>query len=177
MSAGVRIALTVLLAAVVGAGGGILAVLWLQDSSAAETVRPDFTLETIDDGRRSIDEWDGRIIVLNFWATWCSPCRKEIPLFSRLQNEYRDNGVRFLGVAIDDPEAIRGFLDAVDMDYPSFFGMEGAIDVAAAYGNPRGTLPYTVVIDRDGVIVERFSGQVHEPDLRPLLSDLAGRQG
>ena len=177
MSGGVRIALTVLFAAVVGAGGGILAVLWLQDSSPAETLRPDFTLETLSDGRRSIDEWDGQIVVLNFWATWCAPCRREIPLFSRLQDDYRDNGVRFLGIAIDNPEAIRGFLDTVDMDYPSFYGMEGAIDVAADYGNPRGTLPYTVVIDRDGVIVERFSGELHEPDLRPLLNRLTDRQG
>ncbi|RZU99419.1 TlpA family protein disulfide reductase [Spiribacter vilamensis] len=177
MSGGVRIALTVLFAAVIGAGGGILAVLWLQDSSSAETLRPDFTLETLTDGPRSIGEWDGQVVVLNFWATWCAPCRREIPLFSRLQSDYRDNGVRFLGVAIDDPGAIRDFLDTVDMNYPSFYGMEGAIDVAADYGNPRGTLPYTVVIDRDGVIVERFSGEIHEPDLRPLLSKLVNRQG
>ena len=177
MSGGVRIALTVLLAAVVGAGGGILAVLWLQDSSSAETLRPDFTLETLTDGRRSIDEWDGQIVVLNFWATWCAPCRREIPLFSRLQNDYRERGVRFLGIAIDNPQAIREFLDTVDMDYPSFYGMERAIDVAADYGNPRGTLPYTVVINGDGLIVERFSGEIHGSDLRPLLSRLADRQG
>lgn len=177
MSAGVRTALTILLAAVIGAGGGIFAVLWLQDSSSGPVERPGFTLETLDGGPRSIDEWDGQVIVLNFWATWCSPCREEIPLFSRLHNAYVDQGVQFLGVAIDDPEAIRGFLDAVTMDYPSFYGMEGAIDVAAAYGNPRGTLPYTVVIDRDGRIVERFSGRLHEPDLRPLLNDLADTQG
>ncbi|AUB79255.1 MULTISPECIES: TlpA family protein disulfide reductase [Spiribacter] len=177
MSAGVRTALTVLMAALIGAGGGILAVLWLQGSGESETTRPAFSLEMLDDGPRSIEEWDGEVIVLNFWATWCAPCREEIPLFSRLDQAFSARGVQFLGVAIDDPEAIRGFLANVEMGYPSFYGMESAIDVAADYGNPRGTLPYTVVIDRDGTIVERFSGQIHEPDLRPVLNDLTDTQG
>ena len=172
MSAGVRTALTVLMAAVIGAGGGILAVLWLQGSPEPRTPRPAFSLEMLDDGPRRIAEWDGQIIVLNFWATWCAPCRDEIPLFSRLDAAFADRGVQFLGVAIDNPEAIRGFLADVEMGYPSFYGMESAIDVAADYGNPQGTLPYTVVIDRDGSITERFRGQIHEPDLRPVLNDL-----
>ncbi len=172
MSAGVRTALTVLLAAVIGAGSGLLAVTWLQKPPAADMQRPGFTLPAVNGEPRRIDEWDGHVVVLNFWATWCSPCREEIPLFTRLHNEFRDAGVRFLGVAIDDPEPIRGFLDQVDMGYPTLYGMETALDVAAAYGNERGTLPYTVIIDREGRIVERFSGQLHEPDLRPLLQDM-----
>jgi thiol-disulfide isomerase/thioredoxin len=174
MSAGVRTAVTVLLAALIGAAAGITAVVWLQTPPDDPPQRPDFTLPVLDGGERSIDEWDGKIIVLNFWATWCAPCRREIPLFSQLNAAYRDQGVRFLGVAIDDPEPIRGFLDQVRMGYPTFHGMESALDVAAAYGNQRGTLPYTVIIDRDGRIVERFSGELHEPDLRPILDDLTG---
>ena len=176
MSGGVRTALSVLLAALIGAGAGILAVMALQGGGEDEArlQRPDFTLAALDGGRRSINEWDGEVVVLNFWATWCSPCRREIPVFSALQDEFADAGIQFLGVAIDDPEPVRGFLAEVPMSYPTLYGMESALDVAAAYGNERGTLPYTVIIGRDGAILERFSGELHEPDLRPLLEDLAG---
>lgn len=174
MSSGVRTALTVLLAAVIGAGGGILAALWLQETPQEDNpYRADFTLPQLDGPERSINEWDGEVVVLNFWATWCSPCREEIPLFSSLHEEFVSQGIHFLGVAIDDPEPMRGFLDQVEMSYPTLYGMEQALDVAAAYGNDRGTLPYTVIIDREGRIIERFMGQLHEPDLRPLLEDLA----
>jgi thiol-disulfide isomerase/thioredoxin len=174
MNTGLRTALTVLLAAVIGAGGGIFAVSWLQQDPQALTQRPDFSLPEFDGPIRDISEWDGEVIVLNFWATWCTPCREEIPLFTRLQAEFAPRGVRFLGIAIDDPEPIRGFLAQVNMGYPTLYGMQSALDVAADYGNDRGTLPYTVVIDRDGDIVMRASGQLHEPDLRPILNDLAG---
>lgn len=173
MSGGLRIALSVLLAAVIGAGGGIVAVSWLQQGPQQVVQRPAFSLPELDGPVRHINEWDGEVVVLNFWATWCTPCREEIPLFTQLQNDFADQGVRFLGVAIDDPEPIRGFLAQVTMDYPTLYGMESALDVAADYGNERGTLPYTVVIDRNGEIVMRASGQLHEPDLRPILRDLA----
>jgi len=172
MTGGLRTALTVLLAAVIGAGGGVAAVIWLQQAPEETVQRPDFTLPDLAGERRRITEWDGDIVVINFWATWCAPCREEIPLFTELQTAFDDQGVQFLGVAIDDPEPIRGFIDQVDMGYPTLYGMEAALDVAAAYGNDRGTLPYTVIIDRDGRIHERFSGQLHEPDLRPILEDL-----
>lgn len=176
MTSGVRTALTVLLAAVIGAGGGILAALWLQKTPEDPApYRADFTLPALDGTARSINEWDGEVVVLNFWATWCTPCRREIPLFSALHEEFVDEGIHFLGIAIDDPEPIRGFLDQVEMRYPTLYGMETALNVAAAYGNDRGTLPYTVIIDRDGRVIERFMGELHEPDLRPLLESLADR--
>ncbi len=174
MTAGVRTALTVLLAAVIGAGGGILAALWIQQAPEDAPYRTDFTLPQLDGPERSINEWDGDVVVLNFWATWCTPCREEIPLFSALHEEFSPQGVHFLGLAIDDPEPMRAFLAQVEMSYPTLYGMESALDIAAAYGNDRGTLPYTVIIDRDGRVIEQFIGQLHEPDLRPLLEDLAG---
>ncbi len=176
MSGGVRTALTALAAAVAGALIGIFAVIQLQQPPQPPEQRPDFTLPTLAGDQRSIREWDGEIIVLNFWATWCAPCRREIPLLNALQSEYADQGVQFVGLAIDDPEPIRRFIQDVPIEYPNVYGMQNALDVAAAYGNSRGTLPYTVIIDRDGNIAERLSGEVHREDIVPIIEDLAGQR-
>lgn len=169
MSAAIRTPITILLAAVIGAVIGITAILWLQQPPPDVTQRPTFTLPDLEGQPRSISEWDGQVVVLNFWATWCAPCREEIPLFNEIQQRFYDDGVRFVGVAIDDLELIQGFLATVPMEYPSLFGMTSALDVSAAYGNDRGTLPYTVVIDRRGNIAERFIGQIYAEDLVPVL--------
>lgn len=173
MTSGLRLALLVLLAAVLGAGGGIGGVYWYQQSQLPDTTRrPAFSLPDIDGEARAIAEWDGEIVVLNFWATWCAPCREEIPLFSELQQRLGDQGVQFLGVAIDRRDAIREYLETVDMGYPTLYGMQAAMDVAARYDNHAGTLPYTVVIDRDGAMRHVFQGQVHREDLEPVLREL-----
>lgn len=169
MTPAIRTPITILLAAVIGAVIGITAILWLQQPPPDATQRPAFTLPDLEGQSRSISEWDGQVVVLNFWATWCAPCREEIPLFNEIQQRFYDDGVRFVGVAIDDLELIQGFLATVPMQYPSLYGMTSALDVSAAYGNDRGTLPYTVVIDRRGNIIERFVGQIYANDLVPVL--------
>lgn len=169
MNAALRTPLTILAAAVIGAAIGITAILWLQQPPPTIEKRPAFSLPDLQGQARSISEWDGHVVVLNFWATWCAPCREEIPLFNEIQRRFYDDGVRFVGVAIDDLELIRGFIAQVPLDYPSLYGMTEALDVSAAYGNDRGTLPYTVIIDRNGNIVERFIGQIYADDLTPAL--------
>jgi len=176
MSSGLRLALAVLLAAVLGAGGGIGGVYWYQQAQQPDTTRrPAFSLPDLDGDSRAIAEWDGEIIVLNFWATWCQPCREEIPLFTELQQRFGAQGVQFLGVAIDRREAIREYLETIDMGYPTLYGMQAAMDVAASYDNQAGTLPYTVVIDRDGAMRHIFQGQVHREDLLPVLNEMLRR--
>lgn len=119
--------------------------------------RPDFTLPDDIGLPHELSEWDGKIIVLNFWATWCRPCQHEIPMLSQLHDRFQGRGVTVLGVAIDDRQAVRTFLErtAIKLSYPLLVGDDAAIPVAKAYGNEFGILPFTVVIDRDGVI--RFS--------------------
>lgn len=169
MNPAIRTPLTILFAAVIGAIIGITAILWLQKTPETITQRPEFTLPDLQGQALSISDWDGQVVVLNFWATWCTPCREEIPLLNELQQRFYDDGVRFVGVAIDDLEPIRGFLAQVPMNYPTVYGMTEALDVSAAYGNDRGTLPYTVIIDRQGNIIERFMGQIYAEDLVPVL--------
>lgn len=146
------------------AGGVATWQLWFQPE-----IRPTFTLPDLDEEPRSITEWDGELIVLNFWATWCPPCVKEIPVFTALQDDYADQGVQFIGVAIDRLEDAREFYDELDMNYPSLYGVQEAMDINEAYGNELGTLPYTVIIGRDGEILHRFPREVTREEFEPVL--------
>ena len=112
----------------------------------------EFTLPDLTGVKHNITEWQGNVIVLNFWATWCPPCQKETPLFVDLQEEYGNKGVQFIGVAIDDPEKVVDFVDTYGVNYPMLVGAEDAITIAKQYGNRFGSLPYTVVINRQGKI-------------------------
>lgn len=158
------------IAIVFGLAGAVAGVAawhtWLQPE-----MRPTFALPDLDGEARSISEWDGELIVLNFWATWCPPCLKEIPVFTELQEDYANAGVQFLGVAIDDPEDARALRDELDMNYLSFHGVQEAMDINEAYGNELGTLPYTVVIDRDGAIVHRFEREVTRDEIEPVIRE------
>jgi thiol-disulfide isomerase/thioredoxin len=132
-----------------------------------------FTLGDLDGVSHQFKEWDGKVRILNFWATWCPPCRKETPMFVELQEEYGAQGLQFVGVAIDEKEKVRDFIDTYGVNYPTLVGAEDAIEVAKQYGNRFGALPYTVVINRQGTIVHAQSGEMTrtkaETVIRPLL--------
>jgi peroxiredoxin len=109
--------------------------------------------------------------VLNFWATWCPPCRKEIPDFIALQSEYAARGVQFLGIANDEPEQVRSFIKEVPLNYLTLIGdLDGQI--GRAYGNEMGALPYTVVIDTQGNIAGAHRGLYSRHELEALLQRL-----
>ena len=118
-----------------------------------EVRRPDFTLATIDGGSRSIDEWDGQVVLVDFWASWCIPCREEMPVFNELRAKYGDQGFEVVGLAADDLEKVVAFLEEVPVDFPIVYGdMFDVMDISAEYGNDFGGLPYSALIDRDGNI-------------------------
>ena len=114
--------------------------------------RPEFSLPDQDGVTRKLSEWDGKVLVVNFWATWCPPCRKETPAFVELQDKYGDKGLQFIGVAIDEKDNVEDFADTYGVNYPMLLGDLEAIKTSKAYGNRFGTLPYTVIVDRQGKI-------------------------
>jgi thiol-disulfide isomerase/thioredoxin len=117
--------------------------------------RPDFTLAGLDGSAYRASDWDGRVMMVNFWATWCGPCRQEIPALAELQGRYAAKGLQVVGIALDDRQAVEDFLAGlgVSIPYPLLVGGEAAgIEVAKRYGNASGILPFTVVIGRDGRI-------------------------
>ncbi len=135
--------------------------------------RPDFQLPDLDGNLQSIDNWNGQVVMVNFWATWCPPCRREMPAFIRLYADYKDQGFVILGIAIDDPLSVRDFIDPMGVTYPILVGEEAGIGISTAYGNRLGALPFTVFINREGRIIstrrQELSYEQAEALIKPLL--------
>lgn len=132
--------------------------------------RPGFELRDLNGDYRHISEWDGKLIVLNFWATWCPPCLHEIPIFSSLHNELKSQGVQFLGIAADKPRDINRFIKENGMSYPTLYDSQNATTLAKIYGNKYGGLPYTVIIGREGKILATHSGELTRNQVKDLLT-------
>lgn len=132
-----------------------------------------FSLQDLDGNNHKFSEWDGKIRVLNFWATWCPPCRKETPMFVEMQEQLGDKGLQFIGVAIDEKQKVQDFMDTFGVNYPMLIGTDDAIEVAKQYGNRFGALPWTVIINREGTIVHTQGGEMTrqkaESIIHPLL--------
>ncbi len=161
-------------AALVALAAGYYAALWLRapavDTAPGATV--EFTLPDLDGRERRLAEWRGRVVVLNFWATWCPPCREEIPLFISLQKRHGARGLQFLGVALDRPEEVRRYAAEIGMNYPTLLSGDNTLELMQRYGNRGGSLPYSVVIDRDGRVVARKLGAYRRVELESILSPL-----
>lgn len=133
--------------------------------------RPAFTLPDLASGKaRAISEWDGKRIVLNFWASWCAPCLEEMPMFVELQGRFGPTGAQFVGVAVDSPENARRLADRLALNYPNLVGELEAMDVASAYGNRNGVLPFTVLINEKGQIEATHDGLVDRAALEAWLA-------
>jgi len=136
------------------------------------TVRPDFSLPDLEGRRHGPGEWSGKILVLNFWATWCPPCLHEIPAFIRLQEKYTGRDVQFVGIALQKPEEVRDFVVAKGINYPILAGEAEVIKVAEEYGNRIGTLPYTVIIDRRQQVAFIKRGPLTETEAEQVILSL-----
>lgn len=115
-----------------------------------------FTLNKFGGGQLRLDDYKGKPIVLNFWATWCTPCRTETPWFVELQKKYKDDGLQVIGISMDEPDnpAVPKFIAKSGIDYPIAFGDD---DVAAAF-SANMSLPVTVLIARDGHVAKTIHG-------------------
>jgi thiol-disulfide isomerase/thioredoxin len=154
------------------AGAGVLAgALALQSSSGAAALLssafPDLS------GRpRRLLEWQGRVLLCNFWATWCAPCREETPMLAQVREKYASNSIEFVGIGIDLPDKIRQFVMEYAVGYPILVADTKAIGLMRGLGNPGGALPFTVVLDRTGAVTYRKLGALSRPELEGNLVGL-----
>ena len=141
-------------------------------ASTLPEIRPDFGLLDLEDRLRHVSEWDGQVMIINFWATWCPPCRREIPAFIELQKDYESQGFTLVGIAIDTKQNARDFVDPMGINYPILIGDEKGIALSQAYGNRLGVLPYTVVVDRQGKIVSSHRNELSYEEAEALIKPL-----
>ncbi len=134
-------------------------------ATGEEFRRVDFTLPDLDGEPRQLSEWDGDLVLLNFWATWCPPCTKEMPMFQDRYERHADQGFTIVAVAVDELMETKAFIDTFGIEFPILIGQDEAIAVGREYGNRIGALPYSVLIDRDGIVQETHRGEVTETDL------------
>jgi thiol-disulfide isomerase/thioredoxin len=131
-----------------------------------------FSLYDVDGVQRNLSEWQGKVIVLNFWATWCAPCREEVPAFVELQEQYGDSGLQFIGIALQEADEIRDFLKEFNVNYPSLAGIDDVMSLGKQLGNDIGALPYTVILDRKGLISFTRRGPLLKADAEKVIQSL-----
>lgn len=145
-----------------------------QDPLAAPALIPErlpqFSLRDLDGRLTPISRWAGRSLVINFWATWCAPCRREIPLLESLRTDDDQTGPAVIGIAVDRREQVATYARELRIDYPLLVGEQDALDAAAAFGVVAPVFPFTVFTDRRGLIVTVYLGELHRPQASLILS-------
>ncbi|MEO5626376.1 MAG: TlpA disulfide reductase family protein [Dokdonella sp.] len=174
-----RTTLLIVALAVGGALAGLFAGAWLRPVSPVQSaisslaiggLRPDIHLPDAEGHAQGLAQWNGKLILLNFWASWCGPCREEMPLLDHTQQRLAARGLQIVGVAADSALAAKDFLASHPVSYPILIDDPDALapngrDVSAIYGNTRNVLPYSVLVGRDGRIVAQRFGNFTEDSL------------
>ncbi|MCX9155525.1 TlpA family protein disulfide reductase [Niveibacterium sp. 24ML] len=179
MNRTIAIVLTLLVAAVAGYAG------WrsgqIRDEQAAPPARIDAAalgrlknqaLPEASGQTASLAQWQGKVIVVNFWATWCPPCRKEMPLLDAAQKKWGARGVQIVGIGIDEPAAIRAYAKTSGLSFPLLIAGPEFVDITVALGNLSQGLPFSVIIGRDGSVKHTKLGPFKDEALDALIEPL-----
>jgi thiol-disulfide isomerase/thioredoxin len=159
--------------AAAAAGAGVGFGLVQRDSANAALQAAEFT--DLQGRTHHLAEWKGKILVCNFWATWCEPCRNEIPMLVALSGEMAPKNVVFVGIAVDHAAKVREFAKDYKITYPMLVAGPGGIELMRAIGNQSGGLPYTAFLDREGRVVGRKLGALNKADLQERLGEMLQR--
>jgi len=129
--------------------------------------RPDLEFADVDGNARRLSEWNGKVVLLNFWATWCGPCRDEMPLLDRARGK---SGVEVVGIAVDDPDAVKDYLKENPVGYPILLAREDG-NPELTFGDTRSVLPFSVLIGKDGTLLAQRAGSFSPDMLKTWLSN------
>lgn len=141
-----------------------------QPPAPAAEVYPDFALPDVSGKSRDFSEWAGKNRILNFWATWCAPCRREIPLLKSFQDEQQSNGFQVIGIAVDFPDAVAEYAKTAEFNYPVLVGEQDAMAVAESSGVEFIGLPFTMFVASDGELLSVYLGELHQPHLDEVVN-------
>jgi thiol-disulfide isomerase/thioredoxin len=132
-------------------------------------------LPDLDGNRQSVEQWRGKIIVVNFWATWCPPCKAEIPEFARISVDYALKNVQFVGISADSPDEVRAFKRDTLIPYPTLIGDSELPPLLSDLGNPANGLPFTVILRQDGTLYQTKLGALKGPELEQILTQVLSK--
>lgn len=162
------------------AAGRRLAEIWIEAARPAPPAgvavaakgdpAPAITFLDRDGEPASLSQWTDQLVVVNFWATWCAPCRKEMPELDRFQRKHGVNGVQVVGIALDGNSEVEGFLRDTPVSYPILFSASPALNPSLPFGNTYGALPFSVLVGRDGRILDTRLGEVSEAILESWIA-------
>jgi len=134
---------------------------------------PDIELDQLGGERATLLNWVGRPLVINFWATWCAPCLREIPLLTEFQAKQPSNGAQIIGIAVDRADAVAKFAATLNFNYPVLVGQSDAMELAGGFGTDFFALPFTVFADAAGRILAVHTGEIHQGDLDNFAAVMA----
>ena len=140
------------------------------------TLRPAFEFKDTEGDLIKSSDLDGKVLLVNFWATWCPPCKKEMPAFIELQEQYAEKGFQIVGIALDDEDSVRDFADALGVNYPVMAAEYDGIALSRAYGNHVGALPFSAFVNRDGKIIKTKTGEISKQEVEELILPLLSEQ-
>jgi thiol-disulfide isomerase/thioredoxin len=124
---------------------------------------------------QSLGQFQGKLVVLNFWATWCAPCREEMPAFTRLQARWASRNVQFVGLSGEEPERVAQFANALRINYPLWTGGDAVGDLSRRLGNRLGVLPHTAILGPDGQVLDMKVGPYSEKELEERLTAFSAK--
>jgi thiol-disulfide isomerase/thioredoxin len=148
------------------------ATIPVAETKTMVTTVPDVSLPNREGQKQSLRSWNGKSMIINFWATWCAPCRKEIPLLKEVNKTEAANGFQVVGVAIDYRDDVLKYAEQIKMDYPILMGEEDGLKAAEAFGVDAGGLPFTVFSDQKGRIVTILLGELTRAKADAILSNV-----
>lgn len=171
--------LILLIVGALAIAAGVLVSLPSPGPSTQSTSRADQLLSTpfadLSGRARTLGEWKGQVVLVNFWATWCAPCREEIPALMEVRAALGARGLEVVGIALDRAELARGFASDLRIDYPILIGDGETINLMRQLGNRSGALPYSVVLDRQGHVAHTHLGLLSLPKMQQLVDPVLSR--
>lgn len=162
----------ILAVAAIALAGGLFAQRLSSYEQTATTPLLEFSLPDVTGKQRSISEWQDKIRIINFWATWCPSCLEEIPEFIKLQKQYKDKGLQFIGIAIEDQQSVEEYIKTININYPMLVGGEQAIGLSHQLGNIINAVPFTIIVNREGQIIHRHPGELSKEKILEVITPL-----
>ncbi|MDH3350904.1 MAG: TlpA family protein disulfide reductase [Gammaproteobacteria bacterium] len=140
-----------------------------EQADTGAPVYPSFKLPDVAGTERDFSEWAGKTRLLNFWATWCAPCRREIPLLKAFQEEHGANGFQIIGIAVDFPDQVAAYAESAEFNYPILVGQEDAMAIAETSGIEFIGMPFTMIVAADGELLNAHIGEIVATDLEHVV--------